>query len=180
MNLSPEFDLTDWSIRKLDGDPPPGFDCGRDAQTHFLYDHALHDRSQRVSVTYLYRSGESLAAYTTVCMDAIPLGRRERPTTIRYRDVGALKLAQLGVDRFFQRRGYGAMAVADVIGLAIELSRYVGCRYVTLDAKPDLVGWYQSLGFEINQLKQKQRIAAAADRHPDEIPVSMRFDLREV
>lgn len=180
MNLSPEFDLADWGVRKLNGNPPPGFDCGRDAQTSFLYDHALHDQLQRVSVTYLYRSRESLAAYTTVCMDAISLGKRERPSTIRYQDVAALKLAQLGVDRLFQRRGYGAMAVADVIALAIELSWYVGCRYVTLDAKPDLVEWYSGLGFEINQLKQKQRIAAAAHRNPDEIPVSMRFDLREV
>jgi GNAT superfamily N-acetyltransferase len=180
MNLSPEFKLADCDIRRLDDNPPPGFDCGRDAQTRFLYDHALHDHLQRVSVTYLYRSGESLAAYTTLCMDAIPLGRRERPSSIRYQDVAALKLAQLGVDQFFKGRGYGTMAVADVIGLAIGLSRYVGCRYVTLDAKPDLVEWYRDLGFEINQLKQKQRIAAAGDRNPNEIPVSMRFDLREV
>ena len=168
------------SMRKLDGDLPPGFDCGRESQTRFLYDYAWHDQRQRVSTTYLYQAAGLLAAYATVCMDAISLGSRERPSAIRYQEIGALKLAQLGVDRLFQGRGYGAMAVASVIALAIELSQRAGCRYVTLDAKPDLVEWYQSLGFEINQLKQKQRIEAAAGRNPDEIPVSMRFDLREV
>lgn len=172
--------LTFDAVRKLEGDPPSGFDCGRDAQTRFLYERAWHDQRQRVSTTYLYYLTGLLAAYTTVCMDSIPLDRRERPSTIRYGEVGALKLAQLGVDHSFQGHGYGAMAVATMIALAIELSRYAGCRYVTLDAKPDLVEWYRGLGFEVNRLKQKQRIAAAAGRNPDEIPVSMRFDLREV
>jgi GNAT superfamily N-acetyltransferase len=174
------FSADDLVVQKLDGVPPPGFDCGRDTQTRFLYEYAWHDQRQRVSTTYLYHVSDLLAAYTTVCMDAIPLDRRERPGTIRYRETGALKLAQLGVDQAFQGRGYGAMAVASIIVLAIELSRYAGCRYVTLDAKPDVVEWYQGLGFEINQLKQKHRLAAAPGRNPDEIPVSMRFDLREV
>jgi GNAT superfamily N-acetyltransferase len=174
------FGFDGWVLRKLDGAPPAGFDCGREAQTRFLHDFAWPDQRQRVSTTYLYHIQGILAAYTAVCMDAIPLGTRERPSSIRFREVPALKLAQLGVDRMFQGRGYGALAVADTIALAVELSLRAGCRYVTVDAKPDVVGWYQSLGFEINQLKQKQRIAAAADRSPDEIPVSMRFDLREV
>lgn len=168
------------SRRKLEGVPPSGFDCGRESQTRFLYGYAWHDQRQRVSTTYLYLVAEMVAAYATVCMDAIPLGRRERPSAIRYQDIAALKLAQLGVDRVFQGRGYGAMAVASVIALAIELSQRAGCRYVTLDAKPHLVDWYRSLGFEINQLKQKQRLEASGTRNPDEIPVSMRFDLREV
>ncbi|HEX6370629.1 MAG TPA: GNAT family N-acetyltransferase [Longimicrobium sp.] len=180
MNHSSVHALNGLSVRKLEDVPPSGFDCGRESQTRFLYDYAWHDQRQRVSTTYLYHVAELLAAYATVCMDAIPLGRRERPSAIRYQEIAALKLAQLGVDRLFQGRGYGSFAVASVIALAIELSQRAGCRYVTLDAKPNLVEWYQSLGFEINQLKQKQRIAAAADRNPDEIPVSMRFDLREV
>jgi GNAT superfamily N-acetyltransferase len=179
MHTPPLYGFNDLVVRKLDAAPPPGFDCGRDSQTRFLYDYALHDQRQRVSVTYVYRIAESVAAYTTVCMDAIPLGRRERPSAVRFQDIAGLKLAQLGVDRSFQGRGYGSMVVADVIGLAIGLSGYAGCRYVTLDAKPGLVEWYKGLGFEINQPKQKQRVAAAADRNPDEIPVSMRFDLRE-
>ncbi len=118
-------------------------------------------------------------AYTAVCMDAVVLGTREKPAALRYRNIGALKLAQLGVHHAFQGRGIGAVAVGDVIALALELSQQTGCRYVTVDAKPELVGWYQELGFKINKVMQKQRIAATT-RKPEEIPVSMRLDLREV
>lgn len=165
---------------KLDGEPPPGFDCHREPQNEFLYGSAWSDQRQRLTTTYLYRAASALAAYTAVCMDSFVLGTREKPDGLRYRNIAALKLAQLGVHHAFQGRGLGAVAVGDVIALALELSQRVGCRYVTLDAHPDVVGWYQELGFEINRVMQKQRIEAAAGRNPDEVPVSMRFDLREV
>lgn len=113
-------------------------------------------------------------------MDALVLGTREKPSALRYKNLAALKLAQLGVDHAFQHRGIGLTVVGDVIMLALDEAQRVGCRYVTLDAQPDLVGWYEGQGFEINRLIQNQRIAAAAGRSADEIPVSMRFDLREV
>src|SRR3712207_1975334 len=65
-------------IRKLDGAPPYGFDCGREDQNHFLYEHAWNDQQQQLSITYLYFVDGVFAAYATVCMDALPLGRRER------------------------------------------------------------------------------------------------------
>jgi predicted GNAT family N-acyltransferase len=113
-------------------------------------------------------------------MDAVVLGTREKPPALRYKNIGALKLAQLAVDNSLRGRGLGTLVVYDAVNLAVELSQRVGCRYVVLDAQPELVEWYQALGFKINKVMQKQRIAAATDRNPDEIPVSMRFDLREV
>jgi GNAT superfamily N-acetyltransferase len=171
--------LDDLAIRRLDGLPPLGFDCSRDAQTSFLYDRAWHDQQERLSTTYLYYVTGILAAYATVCMDALELGTRERLITIRYKMVSALKLAQLGVDRRFQGQGLGKLVVADVIALARDEAEKVGCRYVTLDAQPDLVRWYEGQGFKINKVMQKRRLDAAAARGPSEIPVSMRFDLRE-
>jgi ribosomal protein S18 acetylase RimI-like enzyme len=92
-----------------------------------------------------------------------------------------MKLAQLGVHRAFQGMGLGRTVVADVVEFARDEASRVGCRYVTLDAQPDLVGWYESLGFERNILRQDQRMqtALAHRRDPASIPVSMRFDLRK-
>ncbi|HEY0023037.1 MAG TPA: hypothetical protein VGB24_09005 [Longimicrobium sp.] len=56
----------------------------------------------------------------------------------------------------------------------------VACRYVVLDARPELVGWYERQGFVINKVEQRAREEAAARRGASSIPVSMRFDLREV
>lgn len=170
----------DVEVRTLDGPPEQGFDCGRSDQNTFLYERAWTDQQEHVSVTYLYYVKGLLAAYATVCMDSLPLARRERGLAIRYRDVSALKLAQLGVDRAFQGMGLGKLVVADAISLAREEATRVGCRYLTLDAQPDLVDWYATQGFKRNQLRQELRIADALKhrRDAEEIAVSMRFDLR--
>ncbi|HET7228532.1 MAG TPA: GNAT family N-acetyltransferase [Longimicrobium sp.] len=112
-------------------------------------------------------------------MDALQLGRRERDHSIRYQEVSALKLAQLGVARPFQGMGVGRLVVADVINRARREAEHVGCRYVTLDARPDLVVWYELQGFKRNVLRQEKRVddAVAHGRDPASIPVSMRYDL---
>src|SRR5687767_13399896 len=98
--------------RMLDAPPPAGFDCGRDAQNRFFYDWAWHDQQEGVSTTYLYYVQGILAAYATICMDSLELGSREKPKSIRHKEIAALKLAQLGVGRRFQGQGLGRMIVA--------------------------------------------------------------------
>jgi GNAT superfamily N-acetyltransferase len=165
-------------VRRLDEFPPAGFDCGRDAQNRFLRDSALRDQQEWLSCTYLHYVHGICAAFATVCMDSLPLGTREKPKSVRYKYVSALKLAQLGVDRRFQGLGIGREVIADVVALARLAAVAYGCRYVTLDAQPELVGWYQAHGFVINKLQQSQRIQALGGRGAGEIPVSMRLDLR--
>ncbi|HEU0012214.1 MAG TPA: GNAT family N-acetyltransferase [Longimicrobium sp.] len=168
----------DLEVRVLDGPPDPGFDCGRPAQNRFLAECAWEDQEERVSVTYLYLSRDRIAGFATVSMDSLELGTRERSPRIRYAWVGALKLAQLGVDRSFQGRGLGRGIVQDVVGLAQGFTDTVGCRFVSLDAQPDLVAWYEAQGFRINKVMQKRRVEAAARRGSVDPPVSMRFDIR--
>lgn len=166
-------------VHKLKDDPPGDFDCGREAQNRFFHGRAHYDQQQWISCTYLHFHGGTCVAYATVCMDALALGTREKPTSIPYRFVGALKLAQLGVDQRFQGRGLGREVLADVVDLARGAAQRYGCRYVSLDAHPDLVGWYQKNGFVINKLAQIQRREATAGKvDPSELAVSMRLDLR--
>jgi GNAT superfamily N-acetyltransferase len=175
-----DFDAVD-NIVMLWGPPEAGFDCGREDQNRFLYKRAWPDQQAQLSVTYLYYVKGIIAAYASVCMDALPLGRGERGRAVRYHDVASLKLVQLGVNLPFQSAGLGKFVVADVIVLARNQATRVGCRYVTLDAQPDLVRWYEDQGFKRNVLRQDQRIRDAIEhgRDAERIAVSMRFDLRE-
>ena len=161
--------------------PAAGFDCGREEQTRFLLERAWSDQKAQVSVTYGYYLGGILVAYATVCMDAIRLGKRERESDVRYSEVGAVKLAQLGVAVPFQGTGIGTLVMGSVVRLAQTVATEVGCRYVTLDSQPDLVVWYERRGFKRNYLRQTERIldALTHGREPDRIAVSMRFDLLE-
>jgi hypothetical protein len=94
-------------VRKLDGPPEPGFDCGHHEQNTFLYEHAWADQQELISTTYQYYVDGVFAGFATVSMDGLPLTFRERGVRIRYETVGATKLAQLGVDVRFQGRGLG-------------------------------------------------------------------------
>ena len=172
--------LDDLTVHVLDGPPEWGFDCGRADQTEFLYERAWEDQQALLSVGHLpVLPQRDTGGIRYVCIDALPLSRRERGE-VRYQEVGALKLAQLGVHRSFQGRGLGRFLVADIIGRAHTVATRVGCRYVTLDSQPDMVSWYEELGFKRNQLRQDQRVqnAVVHGRDPEKIAVSMRFDLR--
>lgn len=141
--MSAESPITEdeFVILRLDGPPEAGFDRGRAEQTAFFYERAYEEQLALLSVTYVYHARGMLAAFATVCMDALPLGRREGGSSIRYKEVSALKLAQLGVNRPFQRMGIGKIVVAHVIREARCGAEHVGCRYLTLDSQPDLVDW---------------------------------------
>jgi GNAT superfamily N-acetyltransferase len=165
--------------RRLESPLLPAFDCGREAQNQFLSDWAWHDQNELVSATHLYFVRGMLGAYATISLSALTLGSREKPRAIRHKSIGAVKVLQLGVDRRFQGRRLGTVIIADMIALARVVSRRMGCRYLVLDAQPEVVGWYEARGFRINKAEQKQRMDAAviANRPLDEIAVSMRFDL---
>jgi GNAT superfamily N-acetyltransferase len=166
----------------LDGEPDAGFDCGHADQNRFLYERAWEDQQEAVSTTYLYYLHGILAGYATVVLDSLLLSQRERGWRLRYETIGALKLAQLGVHHSFHGRGLGQFIVADVIVLAQKLGTLVGCRYVTVDAREDMVGWYERLNFKLNKRMQEHRIERALKMHrdPAHLAVSMRFDIRMV
>ena len=164
----------------MEGPHTGPFDCGRDVQNAFLHDRAWADQQQRLSTTYLFGVHGLTAGFATLCMDAVPLGRKERGPSIRYQFISALKLAQLGIALEFQGQGLGRWAVGFVVDFANELTDRLACRYVTLDAQLELEAWYSGQGFRRNQLHQQQRLQDAVDHHrdPASIAVSMRFDLR--
>src|SRR4051794_12705806 len=102
-------------IERLPAPPPSTFDCGRDEQNRYFHERCWRDQSERLSTTYLMQLHGLAAGLATVCMDALPLSRRERGPAIKYQHVSSLKLAQLGVDQHFQGLGLGTRALAFVI-----------------------------------------------------------------
>jgi GNAT superfamily N-acetyltransferase len=180
---TPPWDDDDLNVMILREEPPTGFDCGRPEQNAYLYESARRDTENLASVTHLFFIKGIFAGYITLTSDGLRLASSEKDKGLRYTELPAMKLGQLGVDLRFQGRGFGAFLIGYAVDVARQLSASlgVGCRYVTVDAQPDLVTWYERLGFDRNKLVQKERIAKAqqAGRNTDSLAVSMRFDLRE-
>jgi GNAT superfamily N-acetyltransferase len=171
----------DMEMRTLDGPPSSGFDCGAADQNDFLYRRAWADACHGISVTHMLYIKGIPAAYVTLLSDRIQLGPKEKPKGVTYQFVPAMKVGQLGVDRRFAGQGIGRYLLGFVVQLAIQFRGVIGCRYVTLDAEPHLMGWYESQGFKRNLEEQRVRLALAEarGRRVDEMAVSMRFDLRD-
>ncbi len=65
-----------------------------------------------------------------------------------YRKYPALKLARMAVDVEFEKKGIGRFLLYAAIGKALLISEQIGCRYLTVDSKPESVGFYDKHGFK--------------------------------
>ncbi|MGH2509528.1 MAG: hypothetical protein ACRDHZ_19290, partial [Ktedonobacteraceae bacterium] len=124
--------------------------------------------------------------YVSLTMDEIPLAKLERPENVPFSRLPALKIAQMGIHVEYAGNKLGQELVTFAILIASHVKQEVGCRYVTLDAKTDLVKWYLGQGFELNEKDNEERAAQLAatkmsdakrQKREAELPVSMRFDL---
>jgi GNAT superfamily N-acetyltransferase len=61
----------------------------------------------------------------------------------------AIKIARLAVDKKFERKGVGRFLILAAVGKVHQISKDVGCRYITLDSKRESVGFYEKFGFKI-------------------------------
>jgi GNAT superfamily N-acetyltransferase len=181
LRASTAWSDNDMEMRTLDGPPPSGFDCGAADQNEYLYLRAWRDACHGISVTHMLYIKGIPAGYVTLLSDRIQLGPKEKPKGVTYQFVPAMKIGQLGVDRRFAGLGLGRYLVGFAIQLALQFRGVIGCRYLTLDAEPHLIGWYESQGFKRNLEEQRFRLALAEARNRtvDELAVSMRFDLRD-
>ena len=76
----------------------------------------------------------------------------------KYKIFSAIKIARLAVDKALQGQGYGSKMVAWCLSLVIDkIMPIVGCRFLIVDAKPDVVKFYEHIGFTmLDTPKNKQ------------------------
>lgn len=58
-----------------------------------------------------------------------------------------LRLSRLAVDKQYQGQSLGKQLLKTIFRLAIEMRQQYGCVGIVVDAKPDAITFYQSLGF---------------------------------
>lgn len=132
-------------------DDRTGFSCGQPALDRFFQHYAGQNQFRyHLAVSYVAAVDDRIAGFATVTAGTVE--RENMPSTRLRRRLPAyplpvLRLARLGVDTRAQGLGIGKALLRHVLRLAIEQRDRLGCVGVLTDAKPDAVGFYESLGF---------------------------------
>lgn len=103
-----------------------------------------------IGTTYVAVQGNQITGFVTVSsgeMVAEKLTKALRKRLPAY-PLPILRLARLAVDERFQGHGIGRLLLRAMFELALEMRNRVGCIGVIVDAKPDAVPFYLSLGFK--------------------------------
>jgi GNAT superfamily N-acetyltransferase len=138
-------------VRRLRAsDATASFACGDAGLDRFLQRHAWQNQDALgIGVTYVATPGSDIAGYVTLAAgvlerDAVPAD----PTAAypRY-PLPVLRLARLAVDTRVQGAGVGGALVGFALRVAWTMRGQVGCVGVVVDALPEAVGYYETLGF---------------------------------
>ncbi|MBU4491931.1 MAG: GNAT family N-acetyltransferase [Euryarchaeota archaeon] len=128
------------------------FNSTNDDLNDFLKNDALKYQEEMVSRTYLCLWGKSIVGYVTLVTDTLEvkaIDEKERLDGYHYQKFPCVRIARLAVDRGFEKRGIGRFLLSTAIGKAISVSNEIGCRYITVDSKPESFGFYEKHNFKI-------------------------------
>ena len=121
------------------------FDCGESDLNDFL----LTDAKEYAS---------RLAAFFSLSNDRISLAESDKATWRRIKnafphrkhrsDYPAVKIGRLGVDYRFKEQGLGT-SILNFVKKAFITNNRTGCCFVTVDALPSAVNFYEQNGFHL-------------------------------
>ena len=140
------------------------FDCGEEDLNAFLLKDAKFYAQGLVAVTYIVEDEDMTVAFFSLSNDRISLSESDKATWRRIRnsfphrkhrsDYPAVKIARLGVNVNAQHRHIGTDILNFVKHTFITNNR-TGCCFVTVDALPSAVPFYECNGFKLMRKENK-------------------------
>jgi GNAT superfamily N-acetyltransferase len=144
------------------------FSCGHTDLDEFLIEDSMEYQQERLSVTRLAYVDSEIAGFFTLvtdCIDAKQVDPEDGKRGYPYQKYPAIKIARLATSSKYQNRGVGFLMLGEVLTLTITLSRYVGCRIITVDSKRESVGFYEKFGFKRATSKLSDPVHLYMDYH---------------
>ncbi len=148
------------------------FDCGDQDINDFLKQDAYIYQENKLATTTIFVYNEEVIGFFSTAADSIKLKLREREghhmQEKPIQEFPAIKIARIGRDIRYNKHGIGTNILKWAIGYILNCSEMIAVRFITVDAYPDKVKWYEQFGF-VRNLDDKY---TRRDNH-----VSMRYDL---
>lgn len=136
-----------------------GFCCTKDELNEFIHNEALDFQEELLGITHLWYYEGQLVGFVTLSTADIRkemMDFEDRPR-IGKDHYPALQIGQLAVDEKFEGNGIGGFICRWVMGKALDLSKSVGCRFIILNAKRDVISFYKKNGFKMLKRQDKRR-----------------------
>ena len=121
----------------------------------FLKNNALKDQENLTSRTYLCFWKRNLTGFITLVADTLEVqavNDIDRVDDYPYRRYPCVKIARLAVDRKFEKRGIGRFLLLASIGKVLSICDKIGCRFITVDSKPESIGFYEKHNFKVVEM----------------------------
>ena len=173
-------------IIKAGWDAPSDFRCRKTEFAEYISVSAQYDRQQRMGRMYWAVRGDDVVGYMVLSMGSASMERQEDLGIDSYGPVPSLTIAYLATDKRYERQGVGSLMVSYAIMLARRMAADVGCRVVLADSEPDVVEFYEKMGFvkfgigpfsRSRKLWHRLRGCMGAKQRKDMDHVPMYFDI---
>ncbi len=128
------------------------FRSANDDLNDFLKNEAIESQENLLSKTFLCFCRDHITGFLTLVTDTIEVKLVDAGDGVSdypHQKYPAIKIARLAVDKKFERKGVGRFLILAAVGKVHQISKDVGCRYITLDSKRESVGFYEKFGFKI-------------------------------
>ena len=124
----------------------------------FLFSDAKNYTDSLLAVTYLIEEADECAAYFSLLNDRILMDEEEKSiwnrvnrlikNNKRRKSYPAIKIGRLAVSEKYSHKGYGSQILQFVQYLYTQREQYAGCRFITVDAYDNALGFYVKHGFK--------------------------------
>jgi len=127
------------------------FYCKEDELNSFLWESAEQYQKVFLGTTHVLFYGAKVIGYFTLSMDSLKIKRIFHDDRIGFENIEyypTIKIGQLAVDTDFEDEGVGTYMLQIICGIAMNLVKYVGCRFIAVNAIPTAQSWYEKHGFK--------------------------------
>ncbi|WP_109694442.1 GNAT family N-acetyltransferase [Chitinophaga deserti] len=158
------MDLTGFTLRKVNPEYSlKPFDCGDQDLNEFLTQKAIHYRKELLAVTYILENEDRTIAFFSIFNDSVRVQEKDFASKSAFKKflrqlltypkrhleyIPAIKIGRLGVCSQTQKSGIGKTIIDFIIAIALKLNDECACKFVTVDAYAQSLGFYERRGFK--------------------------------
>lgn len=143
------------------------FKCSKPEFEEYLQVTALYDQNAHMGQTHIFMYREQIVGYVVLAMAHMLKPAQKRLDIDTYGDIPALLISHLATHKEYEHRGIGRNMVSWATRYAKRTSKKMGCRVVLVRSDPDVVGFYEKIGFSHVAIKsdaQSGSFLSAADK----------------